>query len=107
MTPAVKNETIPIALDDNGVYRVGGTRVPLETVIEAFKDGATAEEIVFRFPVLELADVYAVITYYLRRRDEVEAYLREQEEAEAQVRSDVETWSPQAGIRERLMARLK
>jgi uncharacterized protein (DUF433 family) len=34
--PAIE---VPIKIDQNGVARVGGTRVTLETVIGAFKDG--------------------------------------------------------------------
>ena len=34
----------PIQADDDGVLRVGGTRVRLETIINAFKSGSAAEE---------------------------------------------------------------
>jgi uncharacterized protein (DUF433 family) len=61
----------------HGVARVGGTRVTLDTVIAAFSDGATAEEIAQQYPSLNLADVYYVIGYYLRRPSEVEAHLRQ------------------------------
>ncbi len=47
--------------------RVAGTRVTLETVVAAFCHGATAEQIAHDYP-LELADIYAVITFYLRQR---------------------------------------
>ena len=36
---------------------------------------ATPETIVQRYSTLALADVYAVVTYYLRHRSEVEEYL--------------------------------
>ncbi|MEO0869309.1 MAG: DUF433 domain-containing protein, partial [Cyanobacteria bacterium J06642_11] len=39
-------------------------------------EGATAEEIVEQYPSLQLADVYSVISYYLRRKTEVDAYLK-------------------------------
>ena len=38
-------EPVPLKLDSDGTIRVGGTRVPVDTVILAFHDGATAEEI--------------------------------------------------------------
>lgn len=38
-------DTIPLAEDAHGVFRVGGTRVTLDAVIRAFERGATAEEI--------------------------------------------------------------
>ena len=68
-------EPIPLEADVDGVVRVGGTRVTLDTVVIAFMEGATAEEILYQYPSLNLADVYAVIAYYLQRRSEVEAYL--------------------------------
>lgn len=46
----------PLRTDADGVVRIGGTRVPLETVVSAFDRGA-AEEIVLRFPTLQLSDV--------------------------------------------------
>jgi len=74
-------ETIsaPFKSDTEGVVRVGGTRVTLDTVISAFKNGSTCEEIVFQFPVLKLADVYSAISYYLNHQDAVEAYLEQHE----------------------------
>ena len=76
VTLMIAAEPIPLEADGEGVVRVGGTRVTLDTVVAAFNEGATAEEIVYQYPSLDLADVYAVIAYYLQRRPEVEAYLR-------------------------------
>jgi len=66
-------EEPPLAEDLGGVLRVGGTRVRLGTVISAFHNGCTPEEVLFKYPSLKLPDVYAVITYYLSHRGEVEA----------------------------------
>jgi uncharacterized protein (DUF433 family) len=62
-----------------GVYRVAGTRVSLDSIVYAFLDGHTAESIQQSFPVLTLEQVYGAITYYLAHREAIEAYLREQE----------------------------
>ena len=67
MVLAPATEVIPLAVDIQGVLRVGNTRVTLDTVIAAFADGATAEEIVQQYPSLHLADVYSVIGYYTSR----------------------------------------
>ena len=75
MNLAAVNEKIPIETDKDGAIRIGNTRVTLETLTSAFNNGSTAEEIVYQFPVLNLADVYAVITYYLRNKDIVEKYI--------------------------------
>ena len=95
----------PVRLDADGTLRVGGTRVTLDTVIGAFEEGAAAEQIVMQYDSLSLRDVYAAIAYYLENREEVAAYLRQQQEQAAEVRRQIEARSPQAGIRERLLAR--
>ena len=56
MAEALTIEPIPIVLGEDGVMRVRGTRVTLDTVLSAFSDGATAEEIAQRYPSISLAD---------------------------------------------------
>ena len=65
-------------MDESGASYIAGTRVTLDCVVEMFEDGASPEEIVEQYDVLQLADVYAVITYLLRNQDEVNAYLSRQ-----------------------------
>jgi uncharacterized protein (DUF433 family) len=85
--------------------RVRGTRVTLETVLAAFSEGATAEEIAQRYPSIPLADVYQVIGYGLRHSAELEPYLaRRREDIHETRRLDESRWPPD-GIRDRLMAR--
>jgi uncharacterized protein (DUF433 family) len=105
MALPIAAELPPLTTDADGVVRVAGTRVTLGTVVGAFQDGATAEEIVHRYPSLTLSDVYAVIAYYLRRRSEVDAYLRERHERGEMLRREYEKAFDQQGIRERLLAR--
>ncbi len=106
MSTVAAAEPVPLFLDLSQVIRVGGTRVTLETVIDTFNTGATPEQIAYDFPVLRLDDVYAVLTYYLRHRSEVESYLeRRRAEADA-CRERIEKVCPQDGIRERLLNRL-
>ena len=99
-------EPVPITVSGDGttIY-VGNTRVTLDTVVEAFLDGATPEEIVSRYPVLDLADAYAVVGYYLRHRAEVERYLEQRRQRAAEVREQNERRFPPEGVRERLLAR--
>ncbi len=94
-----------MATDAGGSVRVAGTRVTLDTVVEAFDEGLTAEEIAQQYPVLDLGDIYAVIGYYLHHRQHVRAYLIERESAAAELRSRIETEQSSAGFRERLLAR--
>lgn len=99
-------EVIPLE-DVNGQVRVSGTRVPIDTVVISFQEGATAEEIVERYPSLSLADVYSVIGYYLKHQQEVDKYLHQQQEISRQIRSENESRFNSRGIRERLLARKK
>jgi uncharacterized protein (DUF433 family) len=103
--PQFVTEPIPLKADVDGVVRVGGTRVTLDTVVAAFNEGATPEEIVHQYPSLHLADVYAVIGYYLRRREDVEAYLHQQQQKANEVRKQNESRFDPHGVRDRLLAR--
>ena len=84
---------------------MAGTRVTLDTLVYAFRDGATPEEIVQMYPALELADAYEAVTHYLRHRREVDAYIAKREAVAREVRAENERRSPAAGVRERLLAR--
>src|SRR4051812_9918517 len=98
-------DSIPIAKGPDGVIRVGGTRVTLDTIIHAFQRGRTAEEIAQSFPAVSLCDIYQVIGYYLKHRDELDPYLTErQQQQDALIAENIDRWSP-VGFREQLLAR--
>ena len=105
MTFAIVAESVPLTIDQDGVVRVGNTRVTLETVVGAFLDGASAEEIAYQYPSLELGDVYAVIAYYLRQRADVDDYLRRRGIQADTVQKQNETRFDPTNVRERLLAR--
>src|SRR4051794_28379140 len=97
-------ESPPLREDAAGAIRVGDSRVLLELVLRAFQDGATPETIVQRYATLALGDVYAVIAYYLRHRDAMEAYLVSREEVAETVRQRIEARQGELGeIRKRLL----
>lgn len=95
----------PVTAGPDGVFRVGGTRVTLDTVVGAFLDGASAETIADQYPSLDLADVYSAIGYYLRHRAEVNEYLARRREQSAAIRKENEARFPPEGVRARLLAR--
>jgi uncharacterized protein (DUF433 family) len=97
--------TVPLSADEAGVLRVAGTRVSLDSIIHAFDEGATPEEIAQDFPTLDLAAVYSVIGYYLQNRAEVEQYLAQRRVQREELRSEVESRFDPQGLRERLLAR--
>jgi len=51
-----------------------------------FHQGATAAEIVNRYPSLNLADVYATIAFYLKHQSEVESYLQQRQQQAQEIR---------------------
>ncbi|NEP19545.1 MAG: hypothetical protein F6J97_22075, partial [Leptolyngbya sp. SIO4C1] len=65
----------------------------------------TSEEIGEQYPSLELSDIYLVIGYYLRHRDEVNTYLVERQRQADAIQQEAERRFNPLGIRDRLLAR--
>jgi uncharacterized protein (DUF433 family) len=86
MTLAILAEPAPLQANEDGVILVGKTRVTLDNIVSVFNQGATAEEIVNRYPSLNLADVYATIAFYLKHQSEVEAYLQQRQQQAQKIR---------------------
>ena len=90
MTLPLTVDPPPLTTGSDDVVRIGGTRVTLDTVVQAFREGLTPEEIQQQYPSLELAHVYSVIAYYLHHRTEVEEYLEGMARRRESVRREVE-----------------
>ena len=101
----VEPEPVPLTTGPDGVARIGATRVTLDSVVGAFGEGATAEEILQRYPVFRLADVYSVIGYYLRHQPEVDSYLSDRQREADKTRYENELRFDPHGVRNRLLAR--
>jgi uncharacterized protein (DUF433 family) len=86
---------------------VPGTRMSLDVLVADFKQGKTPESVHHAYQSVALADVCAILSYYLRHRAEVETYLADQERDGAAIRDMVEATDPPEGIRARLLARLE
>ena len=67
-----------VRVDEQGVMRVGNSRVMLDSVVAAFEQGHSAETIRQQYPALTLEDAYGAITYYLGHAEEMKEYLRRQ-----------------------------
>jgi uncharacterized protein (DUF433 family) len=105
MSLMVAPEKAPLNPDADGVVRVGGTRVTLDTLVAAFRDGVSAEGIVEQYPTLQLGDVYSAIGYILHHPVEINAYLeRRQAQSDEVQRENDRRFSP-VGVRDRLLAR--
>ena len=105
LTLAIVAESAPLKANEDGVILVRKTRVTLDTLVTVFNQGATAEEIVYRYPSLNLADVYATIAFYLHHQSEVEAYLQQRQQRSQEIREMNQARFDPQGLRDRLLAR--
>lgn len=69
-----------VEFKDEG-YWIIGTRISLDSVIYAFRQGLLPESIAQSFPLLNLEKVYGAITFYLANRSKIDAYLEAEEQA--------------------------
>ncbi|MBX3064721.1 MAG: DUF433 domain-containing protein [Anaerolineae bacterium] len=98
---------MPLRTNENGVIRIGRTRVTLQSVISDFHRGASAEEIVHHYTTLNLSDVYPVLGYYLANRAEVDEYVRRERQLANEARREYEADHPNDPLRAKLLAKLK
>lgn len=97
-------EPPPLRMDEGGAVRVGNSRISLDLVVEQYENGMTPEDMVRAYDTLVLADVYAVISYYLRHRDAVRVYLKQRGEEVEVLRAKIEADRPRVS-RDELLAR--
>lgn len=104
-----KTQAMPLRLTEDGTIRIADSRVSLDSVLYHYKLGASAEQIAQKFPALDLADVYAAITYFLSNQDTVEEYLLQQEAKGNEVQKEIESaphyQENSAELRARVLAR--
>jgi uncharacterized protein (DUF433 family) len=75
-----------------GAYRVGETRVSLDSLVFLFREGMSTESMVDSYPALTLEQVHGALAFYLANQKEIDAYLIEgQLAAEAQHRQSRQT----------------
>ncbi|MGL4177271.1 MAG: DUF433 domain-containing protein [Dermatophilaceae bacterium] len=103
---AIEPEPVPLVRDHTGRLMVPGTRISLDILVAAFKRGDSPEAIHDNHDAVPLADVYAILSYYLRHRAEVEEYLAEQARLGMGLQRRVERSNPPNGLRAGLIARL-
>lgn len=70
-----------------GTYRVAGTRVSLDSVVYAYRRGASPESIQRSFPSLTLEQIYGAITFYLGHQEEIDQYLLAREAEHEELRA--------------------
>lgn len=73
-------------------YRVGNTRVSLDSLVYLYREGMSAESMVESYPALALEQVHGALAFYLANQKEIDAYLLEgQRTAELQHRQSRQT----------------
>ncbi len=90
MTQTIQADPLPLRLEDDGTIRIGKSRIQLEIVVGDYERGASPEVIADSYDTLQLADIYAVIAYYLRHREEVAAYIERRDREAAELRAKLE-----------------
>lgn len=86
-----------------GVYRIRGSNVSLDSIVIDWREGLSAEEIREDFPTLKLVEVYGAITYYLEHQAEIDKYLLENKKKYEAQRAAAEAAEPEryARLRQR------
>ncbi len=107
MIPDSPTMIVPMRTDEHGSIRISGTRVTLDTVIARYKQGDSPETIHEGFDVLPLNDIYAVISYYLAHREELDAYLQRRSEEAERIRQEIESRYPPKVTKKELLGRLE
>lgn len=106
MTLTIQSDPTPLRIDEHGVVRVGDSQVLLDIVIREFNNGAEPETIVHGYSTLNLADVYGVIAYYLRHRNDIDEYLHARRQEAEKLRQEIEAKQPgRVELRAKLLAR--
>jgi hypothetical protein len=98
---------VPLSEDPPGIFRVGESRVLLELVISAFKNGESPEGIARSYRTLRLADIYAVISRYLANPAPFDEYLRQCDDQGNAIRSTIEATQRTGPSKDELLARAR
>lgn len=89
----------------DGEIRFVGSRMSLELVARAFRDGYTAEMIVGLYPTLPLVTVYKAIVFCLENRDFVDKVIADSDRDEEAFHANHKPGLDMAELRRRMAAR--
>src|ERR1700676_3582360 len=68
----IQNDYVQIV---EGAYRIGDTRVSLDSLVYLFREGMSAESMVENYPALTLEQVHGALAFYLGNQTGIDAYL--------------------------------
>lgn len=86
-------QSVPLFLSKDGTIRVKGTRLPVDRIIYLHNQGEIPESIFESFPsdAYSIADIYAIIAYYLSNKEKFDKYLAEREKEAQRIREEIES----------------
>lgn len=87
----------------DGHWQVAGSRVSLDSIVYAYQEGESPEQIVRAFPGLSAEQVYGAITFYLANRDNIDDYLSQQADRWDRLRDEAARRN--AGLRTQILSR--
>lgn len=97
----------PLRWDEAGGIRVGQSRVTLDSLLAAYQNGSTPEEIAVQFPVLSLGEIYSAIAYAITHPEQMDSYLSQRREQAEKRREMLTQKHNLASLRQRLQERRK
>lgn len=100
-------DTVPLTQWDDGSIRVIGSRVTLDTLVTCFEMGDTLEETHEGFPSVSLAQIEAIIAWYLDHKTEADEYLQEREAEAEKLRQEIQSRPEYKTFHERLQRRIE
>lgn len=104
----IHSDPVALRVDESGTIRVASTRITLDVLLGYLLNGVKPEQIVSDdwYPTLTLADVYGILAYYHRHRDELDKYLKARCEEADRRQQSLETANPSfAAVKARLLAK--
>lgn len=113
MTALNTIQTVPLTIWEDGTIRVKETRLPIDRIIYAHRQGECPEAIFESFPSKEytVADIYLIVAFYLQNKTEIDKYLTRREKEAEKIRKKIESapgyQESRDELRKKLLARWK
>ncbi|MGI8669738.1 MAG: DUF433 domain-containing protein [Aridibacter sp.] len=101
-------QKVPLTVWKDGSIRVKGTRLLIDMIINAHKNGECPEEIFESFPsnVYTVADIYSIVAYYLKNKERFEKYLAKREKEAIEIKKSIEATANYDENRQQLIEKL-
>lgn len=94
-------DDVPLHETSDGNVRVIGSRVTMHTIVGRFNEGDTPEDIHEGFPTISIAQINAIIAWYLKNQDEVDEWISEVDAEAEKLRLEIESRPESIAFRER------